>query len=54
MAQNVRPGHFDMGFRQKVNPPAADSSCERSLVACDDLLVTIVGANTGNVCRVSE
>ncbi len=54
MAQNVRPGSFDMRFRQSVNPPTTDSSCERSLVACDDLLVTIVGANTGDVCRVPE
>ncbi len=54
MAQNVRPGRLDMTFRQSVNPPASDSSCERSMVARDDLLVTIVGANTGDVCRVSE
>lgn len=54
MAQNVRPGHFDMSFRQSVNPPATDSSCERSMVVRGDLLVTIVGANTGDVCRVPE
>ncbi|HEY1052171.1 MAG TPA: restriction endonuclease subunit S [Prosthecobacter sp.] len=54
MAQNVRPGRFDMSFRQTVNPPAGDSSCERSMVARDDLLVTIVGANTGDVCRVPD
>jgi type I restriction enzyme S subunit len=52
MAQNVRPGRFEMTFRQIVNPPADDSSCERSRVEQEDLLVTIVGANTGNVCRV--
>ena len=51
MAQNVRPARFDMSFRQSVNPPSDDSSCERSRVERDDLLVTIVGANTGNVCR---
>ncbi|MBN8279029.1 MAG: restriction endonuclease subunit S [Gammaproteobacteria bacterium] len=54
MAQNVRPGRLDMSYRQSVSPPASDSSCERSLVECDDLLVTIVGANTGDVCRVPE
>jgi len=54
MAQNVRPGHLDMSYRQSVSPPVSDSSCERSLVECDDLLVTIVGANTGDVCRVRE
>ncbi|MFN0177484.1 MAG: hypothetical protein ACKVZ0_01705 [Gemmatimonadales bacterium] len=52
MAQNVRPGELDLTFRQVVGPPSEDSSCERSQVNKDDLLVTIVGANTGNVCRV--
>ncbi len=51
MAQNVRPGRFDRTFRQQVEPPPDDASCERSLVRADDLLVTIVGANTGDVCR---
>jgi type I restriction enzyme S subunit len=54
MAQNVRPGRFDSSTRQSVNPPKDDPSCERSLVEIDDLLVTIVGANTGDVCRVPE
>jgi type I restriction enzyme S subunit len=54
MAQNVRPARLDMDFRQRVDPPLSDTSCERSLVQCDDLLVTIVGANTGDVCRVPE
>ncbi len=52
MAQNVRPGRFDPSARQAVNPPPGDPSCERSLVEVDDLLVTIVGVNTGDVCRV--
>ncbi len=52
MAQNVRPGHLDLSHKQFVDPPSADSSCERSQVLMQDLLVTIVGANTGNVCRV--
>ena len=54
MAQNVRPGFFDRSFRQVVNPPRSDSSCERSLVEIDDILVTIVGANTGDVCRIPK
>lgn len=54
MAENVRPGLFDRRVRQAVNPPATDPSCQRSLVQMDDLLVTIVGANTGDVCRVPE
>ncbi len=54
MAQNVRPGKLDLAFRQAVDPPPGDSSCERSRIKLGDLLVTIVGANTGNVCRVPE
>jgi type I restriction enzyme S subunit len=52
MAQNVRLGRLDLSFRQAVDPPPNDPSRERSLVARDDLLVTIVGANTGEVCRL--
>lgn len=52
MAQNVRPGLFELNFRQKVNPPRDDRDRARSQVLQDDLLVTIVGANTGDVCRV--
>jgi len=52
MAQNVRPGQLDLSFQQVIDPPPEDSSCERSQVRQHDLLVTIVGANTGNVCRV--
>ena len=53
MAQNVRRGRLDMSFRQPVDPPA-DRSAQRSLVQLGDLLVTIVGANTGDVCTVLE
>jgi type I restriction enzyme S subunit len=52
MAQNVRPGRLDLSFIQHVDPPAADASRARSQVEEGDLLVTIVGANTGDVCRV--
>jgi type I restriction enzyme, S subunit len=52
MAQNVRNGSLDLSFRQAVNPPASDRDRIRSEVALNDLLVTIVGANTGDVCRV--
>lgn len=54
MAQNVRPGRFDPSCRQPVNPPVDDPSCGRSRVEENDLLVTIVGANTGDVCRIPE
>lgn len=52
MAQNVRPGKLDLSFKQFVDPPVDDPSRERSQVALGDLLVTIVGANTGQVCAV--
>jgi len=52
MAQNVRPSLLDLSHRQPVNPPPDDRDRERSQVVENDLLVTIVGANTGDVCRV--
>ena len=54
MAQNIRPGRLDLSFRQRVRPPVDDPSRGRSQIEPDDLLVTIVGANTGDVCRVTE
>ncbi|WP_404308761.1 restriction endonuclease subunit S [Neorhodopirellula lusitana] len=54
MAQNVRPGRLDLNFRQPVNPPEGDRDRTRSQIKLGDLLVTIVGANTGDVCRVPE
>jgi type I restriction enzyme S subunit len=52
LAQNVRPFAPDFSVRQLVDPPASDPSRERSRVLSGDLLVTIVGANTGQVCHV--
>lgn len=52
MAQNVRPGRFDRSFVQLVDPPQEDPERIRTRIQRDDLLVTIVGANTGDVCRV--
>ncbi len=52
MAQNVTPGRYNPEFRQAVDPPPKDSSRERSRVEMGDILVTIVGANTGNVCHI--
>lgn len=54
MAQNVRMGHLDRSYRQAVNPPPDHRDRKRSQVEEHDLLVTIVGANTGDVCRVPE
>ena len=52
MAQNVRPLQLDLSYRQAVDPPRGDRDRARSQVESGDLLVTIVGANTGDVCRV--
>ena len=54
MAQNVRRGYLDWSFRQAVDPPTGDKSRDRSQIALGDLLVTIVGANTGDVGPVTE
>lgn len=54
MAQNVRPLVFDRSYRLAVDPPSDDRDRKRSEVKQGDILVTIVGANTGDVCRVRE
>jgi type I restriction enzyme S subunit len=52
LAQNVRPGRIDLTVKQPVDPPHDDPSRARSQIAPGDILITIVGANTGDVCRV--
>ncbi|MDI1475387.1 restriction endonuclease subunit S [Polyangium sp. y55x31] len=52
MAQNVKPWRLDLTNRQRVDPPADDPERARTQVARGDLLITIVGANTGDVCAV--
>ncbi len=54
MAQNIRPRRLDLSEIQRVDPPAGDRDASRSEVNQHDLLVTIVGANTGDICRVTE
>lgn len=54
MAQNVRPGMMDWSFRQAVDPPVTDPSRRRCQIEKGDVLVTIVGANTGDVAPVLE
>ena len=54
MAQNVRPWRPDFSFKQFVDPPLDHRDRTRSEIHVDDLLVTIVGANTGQVCRVDQ
>jgi type I restriction enzyme S subunit len=52
LAQNVKPGRLDLSERQPVDPPPDDPSCRRSQIEQHDLLITIVGVNTGDCCRV--
>jgi type I restriction enzyme, S subunit len=54
MAQNVRPLLFDRSYRLAVDPPLNDRDRIRSQAKKGDILVTIVGANTGDVCRIAE
>jgi len=54
LAQNVRPMRPDYTVTQLVDPPEEDPACARSLINVDDLLVTIVGANAGQFCRVDR
>lgn len=51
MAQNVRPMRFDLTQRFAVDPPPDSPDAIRSEVQREDILITIVGANTGDVCR---
>lgn len=54
LAQNIRPLRLDLSTVQNVDPPLDDRDALRSAVQPEDVLVTIVGANTGDVCRVTE
>ncbi|HEY9098673.1 MAG TPA: restriction endonuclease subunit S [Thiobacillus sp.] len=54
LAQNVRPFNPDFSVQQFVDPPSSDSSCDRSRIQNGDLLATIVGANAGQICLVSN
>ncbi|WP_137151242.1 restriction endonuclease subunit S [Devosia sp. FKR38] len=51
MAQNVRPMHFDLTKKFPVDPPLDSPDAKRSEARLDDILITIVGANTGDTCR---
>jgi type I restriction enzyme S subunit len=52
LAGNIRPMAFDATPKQYVDPPMQGSDARRTRVEANDLLFTIVGANTGNVCYV--
>lgn len=54
LAQNVRPMRLNLTERQSVDAPQSDPETMRTRVHHDDLLVTIVGARTGDICRVPD
>jgi type I restriction enzyme, S subunit len=54
MAQNVRPWTLDMAVTQAVDPPRHDAERLRTLVHRGDVLLTIVGAGTGDCCIVES
>jgi type I restriction enzyme, S subunit len=54
LAGNIKPLSFDPKPYQLVDPPREGSDVKRTLIKRHDLLITIVGANTGDVCRVDS
>lgn len=54
LAQNVRLMKLDLSERQAVDPPDNDAETARTRVSIGDILVTIVGAKTGEVCRIPK
>ncbi|MCP2214917.1 restriction endonuclease subunit S [Bradyrhizobium elkanii] len=53
LAGNVRPSRFDPMPKRYVDPPLDNADARRSRIEKDDLLLTIVGAGTGDICRVN-
>jgi type I restriction enzyme S subunit len=54
LAGNVRDDGLDFTIRQLVDPPKDDPERRRTLIQKGDVLVTIVGANTGDCCCVQS
>jgi hypothetical protein len=54
LTQNVRMRRLDIDEPFHVDPPADDPARARSAVERDDILITIVGANCGNLARVPQ
>ena len=52
LAKNIRPMSLELKDPQLIAAPQNDAEAARTRIQRDDLLVTIVGANTGDVCRV--
>ena len=45
---------LDLSDRQSVDAPKGDAETERTRVRRNDILITIVGAKTGDVCRIPD
>lgn len=54
LAGNVRSLKFDPVPKRFIDPPLDSADAQRSKIEKDDLLITIVGAGTGDVCRVCD
>jgi type I restriction enzyme S subunit len=54
MAQNVKSGKYAREITQYIDAPRDTPEALRTRIDTDDLLVTIVGANTGDVCRFGD
>lgn len=54
LASNVRKLRFDTTPKRYIDPPLDSPDARRSKVAANDLLLTIVGAGTGDICHVKD
>ncbi len=54
LAGNVRRLRFDPAPKRFVDPPLNSADARRSKITANDLLVTIVGAGTGDICHVKD
>ncbi|MCW2283165.1 type I restriction enzyme S subunit [Rhodoblastus acidophilus] len=54
LAGNIRPLRFDPSPKRFVDPPLDGRDAQRSKIQKNDLLLTIVGAGTGDICWVSD
>ena len=52
LAGNVKPLKFDPAPKRFIDPPLDGADARRSKIERNDLLVTIVGAGTGDICRI--
>ncbi|HEY8067225.1 MAG TPA: hypothetical protein VIF40_21235, partial [Methylosinus sp.] len=53
LAGNIRPLYFDPEPKKMIDPPLDSRDAQRSRIQKNDLLLTIVGAGTGDICVFS-